>query len=211
LETEILAPPEERPLAEIGVEGLLLSGGTDVDPALYRQERAPQSDEPDRARDVMEKRLLEEALRQDLPVLAICRGMQLMNVVLEGSLLQHHENQETHRVRTPEDPSRPAHQVFVRPGTRLASILGPGACMVNSRHHQAIDRIPPDLTVSACAADGIVEALEREKSAFVVGVQWHPEDQVGNDERQRKLFEAFAQAVTAAASGSARSSPDRQR
>src|SRR5690348_14514308 len=75
LETEILAPPEERPLADLGVNGLLLSGGTDVDPALYQQERAPESDEPDRARDAMEKRLLEEALHEDLPVLAICRGM----------------------------------------------------------------------------------------------------------------------------------------
>ena len=204
LETELLAPPDQRPLAEIPVHGLLLTGGTDVDPALYKQERAPESDEPDRPRDAMEKRLLEEALRRDLPVLAICRGMQLMNVVLKGSLMQHHENQEVHRVRTPEDPSRPAHEVFVRPGTRLAGILGPGACLVNSRHHQAIDRIPPDLMVSACAADGIVEGLERENSTFVVGVQWHPEDQAEKDDRQRKLFEAFAKAVTAAASGSAR-------
>jgi putative glutamine amidotransferase len=204
LEPVVLAPPDERSLAEVGVRGLLLSGGTDIDAGLYQQERAPESDEPDRPRDAMEKRLLEEALHQDMPVLAICRGMQMMNVVLRGSLQQHHEHQETHRVRTPEDPSRPAHEVIVRPGTRLAQILGPGACSVNSRHHQAVDRVSPALTVSACAADGIVEGLERDGRSFVVAVQWHPEDQLENDARQRKLFEAFGKAVTESAGGSAR-------
>src|ERR1051325_251409 len=191
----VLAPPDPRTLAEAGVGGLLLSGGTDIDPGLYRQERVPASDEADRPRGAMEKRLLEEALHQELPVLAICRGMQMMNVVLQGSLQQHHEHQARHRVRTPEDPSRPAHEVFVRPGTRLARILGPGACSVNSRHHQAIERVSPALTVSACAADGMVEALERDGPGFVVAVQWHPEDQLEKDARQRKLFEEFGRAV----------------
>ena len=204
LEPVVVAPANERPLSEIGAAGLLLSGGTDVDPALYRQDPAPESDKPDRDRDAMERRLLKEALHLDLPVLAICRGMQLMNVVLEGSLQQHHPHQAMHRVRTPEDPSRPAHEVTVRPGTRLAAILGEGACGVNSRHHQAVNRVAPELTVSACAPDGIVEALERPASSFVVGVQWHPEDQIEKDDRQRKLFEAFREAVTGAEDGSAR-------
>ena len=211
LEAVILAPAEEKSLAEIGVNGLLLTGGTEVDPELYGQQRAPESDEPDRARDAMEKRLLQEALTRDIPVLGICRGMQLMNVALRGSLKQHHENQPMHRVRTPGDPSRPAHDVYVRPGTRLAQILGPGACAVNSRHHQAVDQIAPELTVSACAADGMVEGLEHDDRTFVVAVQWHPEDQVENNARQRKLFEAFREAVTAAAAGSVRSESDPRR
>ena len=200
----VIHPAEEQSLRNAEVAGLLISGGTDVDPALYRQERVPESDEPDLARDAMERRLLEEALQNDIPVLGICRGLQLINVTLQGTLQQHHGYQETHRVRTPEDPSTPAHDVFVRPGTRLSGILGPGPCSVNSRHHQAIDVVSPELIVSAFAEDGIVEAVERDGRNFVVAVQWHPEDQSEKDDRQRKLFEAFGKAVTEGASGSAR-------
>jgi putative glutamine amidotransferase len=190
----VLAPPEQRSLTEIGVQGLLLSGGTDVDPELYDQEAAPQSQRPDRRRDRLEGRLLRESLHQDLPVLGICRGLQFMNVFHGGTLVQHHSHQAAHRVRT-LDRSLAAHDVIVRPGTRLAAILGEGRCHVNSRHHQAADRIPYQLQVSARATDGIVEALERKDKAFVVAVQWHPEDQIERDARQRKLFEAFRDAL----------------
>ena len=99
-----------------------------------------------------------------------------------------------HRVR-PADASLPAHEVFVRPGTKLAGILGAGTCLVNSRHHQAADRVPESLVVSACATDGLVEGLELAEKHFVVAVQWHPEDMARNDARQRRLFEAFRDAV----------------
>jgi len=194
LELVLLAPPEQRSLREIGVEGLLLTGGTDVDPALYGQERAAETEFPDRQRDRMEKRLLREALQTDLPVLGICRGLQLLNVFHGGTLMQHHPRQATHRVRT-GDRSLPAHDVIVQPGTRLAGILDPGRCAVNSRHHQAADTVPYQLQVSARAPDGIVEALERKDRRFVLTVQWHPEDQVERDARQRKLFEAFKDAL----------------
>ena len=195
LEPVILAPPDQRSLAAIGVQGLLLSGGTDLDPALYGQEPAPESEHPDGPRDRMEVRLLREALHKDLPVLGICRGMQFMNVFHGGTLVQHHSHQAMHRVRT-ADRSLPAHDVVVRPGTRLAGILGEGRCGVNSRHHQAARRVPYQLRVSARSTDGIVEGLERKDKAFVVAVQWHPEDQIERDARQRKLFEAFRDALT---------------
>lgn len=194
LEPVVLAPPEQRSLAEIGVQGLLLSGGTDLDPALYGQERAPETERPDCPRDRLEGRLLRDALRMDVPVLAICRGLQFMNVFHGGTLVQHHPHQATHRVRT-ADRSLPAHDVVVRPGTRLAGILGEGRCAVNSRHHQAAGRIPYQLQVAARSKDGIVEGLERKDKAFVIAVQWHPEDQIERDERQRKLFEAFREAL----------------
>ena len=193
LEPVVLAPPEQRSLIEIGVQGLLLTGGTDVDPELYGQHPAPESERPNPPRDRLEGRLLREALQKDLPVLGICRGLQYMNVFHGGTLAQHHPRQATHCVRTP-DRSLPTHDVIVRPGTRLAGILGEGRCQVNSRHHQAADRIPYQLQVSARSTDGIVEGLERKDKAFVVAVQWHPEDQIERDARQRKLFEAFRDA-----------------
>jgi putative glutamine amidotransferase len=194
LEPVVLAPPEQRALTQIGAVALLLTGGTDVDPDLYGQERASQSDQPDRKRDRMENRLLREALEKDLPVLGICRGLQFMTVFHGGTLLQHHPRQATHSVRTP-DRSLPAHDVIVRPGTRLAAILGEGRCPVNSRHHQAADQVPYRLAIAARAADGYVEAVERRDKAFVVAVQWHPEDML-NDHRQKKLFQAFRDALS---------------
>ena len=117
-----------------------------------------------------------------------------MNVFHGGTLVQHHPHQATHRVRTP-DRALPAHDVIVRPGTRLAGILGEGRCAVNSRHHQAVEHIPYQLQVSARSLDGTVEGLERKDKAFAVAVQWHPEDQMERDERQRRLFEAFRDAL----------------
>ena len=198
LEALVVTPPEHRSLREMGAAGLLITGGTDVDPALYGEEQGPETEAPDRPRDEMEMRFLGEALEADLPTLGLCRGIQLLNVFLGGNLFQHHRNQAMHRLRTPDDPSRPAHEVFIRPGTRLACILDAGACAVNSRHHQAIDRVADPLLVSACATDGLVEAVERSDRSFVVAVQWHPEDMIG-DPRQRKLFEAFRQAIAGAA------------
>lgn len=194
VEVVMVAPPETKSLKEIDAAGLLITGGTDVNPEMYGQPADPRSDEPDQPRDCLEKRLLDEALERDLAVLGICRGLQFLNVVHGGSLFQHHGNQPMHWVRTP-DASLPAHEVFVRPGTKLAGIVGAGACAVNSRHHQAADRLAEGLVVSACATDGIVEGLERADKRFVVAVQWHPEDMANNDERQRKLFEAFRDAI----------------
>jgi len=182
----------ERPASLSGVRGLVLTGGTDVDPALYGQEAHAATDKPDRERDELEAALLREALEQDLPILAICRGMQLFNVVFGGTLIQHLDG---HAFRTP-DPSEPAHQVRVEPCTRLCTIVGEGLHAVNSRHHQAIDRLGNGLVPAAYSVpDGIIEAFEVPRKRFALAVQWHPEDQVSRDATQRKLFEAFGDRV----------------
>jgi len=181
-----------------GVEGLLLTGGRDLDPKLYGQVAAPESEEPNAARDRMEIRLLREALDRNLPVLAICRGLQLFNVYHGGTLIQHLPG-DPHRTKNrPADPSKPLHEISVAPDTQLAAILGVGQHAVNSRHHQAVDRLGSQIQVSAKSVkDEIIEGLERPDKAFAVAVQWHPEDQVRTDETQLNLFRAFAKAVTA--------------
>jgi putative glutamine amidotransferase len=172
-------------------QGLLLTGGNDVDPSRYGQAPHPKTN-PDPARDALELRLLGQALDRDLPVLAICRGAQLFNVAHSGTL---HQDIEGHEQRG-EDPSLAAHEVTITPGTKLAQILGDGPLPVNSRHHQAADRAGKGLIVSARAPDGVIEALERPDLGFALAVQWHPEDQLRRFEAQRALFQAFSEALS---------------
>jgi putative glutamine amidotransferase len=171
-----------------GLQGLLLSGGSDVDPDLYGQPRQAATQNVDRARDALELRLIDEALRRDLPVLAICRGMQMLNVALKGTLNQ---NVAGHRAPGVAE----VHAVNLHPGTRLAAVVGAAACSVNSRHHQAVDRIGEGLVVSAQAPDGVVEGFEHPGKNFVVAVQWHPEDRILSYACDRRLFDAFATAI----------------
>jgi putative glutamine amidotransferase len=176
--------------------GLLLMGGSDVNPARYGEARHPETQDPDDARDELECGLIKEALARDLPLLAICRGIQILNVAHGGSLVQHLDSTERHRQR-PENRGQPAHQLVVLPGTRLADILGGALTLdVNSRHHQAIARVGDGLVVSARdPEDGTIEAVERQDKRFVVGVEWHPENMAPTDPLQAKLFRAFAQAL----------------
>jgi putative glutamine amidotransferase len=176
----------ENPETLDDLSGLVLTGGTDLNPALYGQAKLPQVDQPDLERDERETKLLRDAVARDLPVLAICRGMQLLNVFCGGTLTQHIED---HRF---PDVSE-AHTVWIAPESVLASVLGAGAYEVNSRHHQAIALLAPGLNVTARAADGTVEALELPDRRFILAVQWHPEDRV--DGSDRKLFKAFADAL----------------
>jgi len=193
IEPVLISPEAPRPLD--GLEGLVVSGGTDLNPARYGAVAEAGNEAPDDPRDEMESSLLLSALERDLPVLAICRGMQLFNVVHGGTLIQDLANSDLHRVRG-NDPALPVHQVIVEAGSRLAAILGEGVHSVNSRHHQAVGRCGDGLRVTARSTpDGIIEALERGDRRFALAVQWHPEDQVRQDPAQRKLFEAFAQAL----------------
>jgi putative glutamine amidotransferase len=185
--------------AESGVsmhdfDALLISGGLDVDPALYGQARAAETDDPDRDRDRLETGMLRQALDEDKPVLAICRGLQLFNVAQGGTLLQHIER---HRQADPEK-SAPSHTVQVDPGSRLAGLLGAKNVPVNSRHHQAVGEVSPAVSVTAVAEDGTIEALERPDKDFAVAVQWHPENMAESDPAQRQLFEGFIAAARAA-------------
>ena len=197
----------DAPLPLNGLAGLVLSGGTDVHAGLYEALPHSENETADVERDALESALLRDALERDLPVLAICRGLQLFNVVHGGTLIQHLENLAIHRVRG-DDPSVPAHEIQVEPGSRLAAVLGAGLHRVNSRHHQAVDRVGVDLVITARSIpDGLIEALERPDKRFAVAVQWHPEDLAIRGSEQKKLFEALAEAMMAStvpAAGSAR-------
>ena len=193
IEPVLISPWEPRPLT--GLRGLVLSGGTDVNPARYGGAPYACNEPPDDELDDLETGLLNEAEASDLAVLAICRGMQLFNVAHGGTLIQNLDNSAIHRVRG-SDPALPAHEIVVAPDSRLAAILGPGIHAVNSRHHQGVERIGVGLRVTAKSTpDGVIEALERSDRGFALGVQWHPEDQVRRDLSQKKLFKAFAEAL----------------
>lgn len=190
----VLSEPE--PGLTIGTyEGLLLTGGTDVNPELYNEIRAPETDAPDRERDTAEAALIGEALQRDVPLFAICRGMQMLNVHLGGKLIQHLATTDRHRRKT-EDRGIPAHTVEIVPDTLLSKIAGKREWRVNSRHHQAVGQLAPRLTVAATdPGDGVIEAVELPDRRFVLGVQWHPEDQAAGDFDQRELFAAFRNAL----------------
>jgi putative glutamine amidotransferase len=168
--------------------GLVLTGGTDLDPALYNQEKDPRASDPDRERDDLELRLLREALAHDLPVLAICRGFQLFNIAHAGGTLVQH--MEGHRLE-----NNGTHQVEIVEGTQLAGILGAGVHPINSRHHQSVAVVGRGLTVSARAVDGVIEGLELSNHRFAAAVQWHPEDMLEGYPEQCKLFTAFREAL----------------
>jgi putative glutamine amidotransferase len=191
---EVGLEPVRNPLSLEGLAGLLLTGGTDVDPALYNEKPHPETQEPDPSRDDLEIRLLNQALESNVPVLAICRGLQLFNVVHGGTLIQHLDSRE--HEKNPELPvSAAAHRAAVEPDTKLAESIGSGEIGVNSRHHQAIGKLGEGLRVAAVSPDNVIEAVERPDKDFAVAVQWHPEDRCMVDARDRKLFESFAAAV----------------
>lgn len=162
--------------------GLVLTGGIDVDPARYGEARHPAVTDVDPVRDEYEIALVRAALAADLPVLAICRGLQVMNVAAGGSLVQDVPSQigtaVPHQVSDPKDAI--AHDVSIAAGSRLQELMGfavvGGRLPVNSRHHQAVARIAPGFIVTSRAADGVIEALEKPDARFCVGVQWHPEN-----------------------------------
>lgn len=180
------SPPSIR-----GIDGLLLTGGTDIDPARYGQAPLRETDQPDDERDEFEIGLLERALDAELPVFAICRGMQLLNVALGGTLVQHVTG---HKLL-----SGGTHRVHVKPESALAPMVGGTEITVNSRHHQVVDRLGTGLIPCAAAPDGVIEAIWRPGNHLVFGVQWHPEDRIAESASDRGLFEAFAAACGVAA------------
>lgn len=190
----IVAPGSEG-LLELAA-GVMLTGGGDVDPALYREVAGEKVAGVSTGRDSLELEALRRAEERGLPVLAICRGMQVLNVARGGSLHQHipdaFPDGLAHAVPSPR--CGPAHSVAVEPGSRLAGICGAGALQVNSRHHQALKALGEGLVVTGCAPDGVIEAVELPGERFVVGVQWHPEDMVGHFPSADALFAAFVAA-----------------
>ena len=180
----------DRPIEFDGGAGLLLMGGTDVNPIRYGQEPVPETDEPDDERDEIELEAINHAIEKDLPILAICRGLQLLNVYHGGTLTQH-LGSPRHDVEA-DDKGKPVHEVEIEQGTALADAVGVSRVQVNSRHHQAVATVGATLQVSAREPqEGVVEGLERADKRFVVAVQWHPEDQVLRQPEQLRLFQRF--------------------
>jgi putative glutamine amidotransferase len=176
----VLAPgnPEDAAPLLDRLDGLLLTGGADVGPHIYGAEQHPTVVRVLPERDAFELALVREALSRDLPLLAICRGHQVLNVATGGTLVQDIPSQLEGTVDHDPEGERwhQAHEVSILPGTRLRAILERDEVAVNSFHHQAVKDVGQGLVVSARASgDGVIEALERPDSRFVVGVQWHPE------------------------------------
>ena len=185
----LLVPPSRDGIDETldAVDGLIFSGGSDLDPAHYGQEAHAETRDVVRERDDGELALLTAALARDLPVLAICRGSQVLNVALGGDLVQHLPDvvgDEKHK----ETPGVFAdHDVEIEGGTRLAGVLG-DSVPVKSHHHQGFGNLGEGLVATACADDGTLEAVEAPERRFALGVLWHPE--AGEDGR---LFDALVE------------------
>lgn len=184
--------------------GLLLIGGPDVAPELYGRARHPRCYGVDPIRDAFEVACVRAAIRRRLPVLALCRGLQVLNVALGGTLEQDlRGNAERIDHGDPISRQRSLHAVELKPDSRVARAMGSSRPSCSSYHHQGIDRLAPDLVATGWAADGLVEAAELE-SGWAVGVQWHPEDTAATDGDQQRLFEAFVHMTAAVAGGVAR-------
>ena len=188
-----LNDPEQAVQDALTCDGLLLPGGGDMDPKFYGQARIPACGEPNLLRDAAEPLLLRAFLAADKLVLGICRGIQVMNAVLGGDLYQdikpfEHLPHNDHWAKV--------HTVTVRRGTLLSRILGQDTVLVNSQHHQAVDRVAPGFTLAALSEDGIVEAIEKPDARFCLGVQWHPEWLSDADPAMQGLFDAFVNACS---------------
>ncbi len=197
----LLAPGQDASTALDGLDALVLSGGGDVHPQLYGDTPHESFSAAEPGRDEFEIALARAALDRGMPVLAICRGVQVLNVAAGGTLVQDIPSSVPgaldHHVTT--SPTTVAHEVWVTTGSKLAQLLADrldgDVLLVNSRHHQAVKKPAPGFVVSATAPDGVIEAIERPDLPFVIGVQWHPENFYRTGEF-RALFEGLAKAAT---------------
>jgi len=200
----ILPPYLERSLLRAafdGIDGLILSGGGDIHPSAFGQEDRGLLWRVDRKRDEAELSLAGWALTEGLPVLAICRGIQALNVAGGGTLIQDIPTEVPNALSHSCVAGRPlpkiAHTVDVKPDTRLAALIGDGPVDVNSAHHQAAEVVRENLVITARAPDGVIEGLEAPDHPFCIGVQWHPEVMIETAPRMRRLFEGLVEAARA--------------
>jgi putative glutamine amidotransferase len=183
------------------LDGLFLPGGVDIDPEAYGEPRTSLCGRIDPARDWAELLLVRWALADKKPVLAVCRGAQLVNVAVGGSLYQDVGAQHPDAIKHDHFPiagrrrDELAHEVRLTHGSRLQRLLGVESLAVNSMHHQGIDRLAPGLVPVATSPDGLIEGVETTNGHFMIGVQWHPEDLLDVDPRMQRLFEAFIDAA----------------
>jgi putative glutamine amidotransferase len=182
------------------IQALILPGGGDLDPSFYGQAPVPHVLDTDKQLDEFQLGLAQRALESGLPLLAICRGMQVLNVAAGGTLVQHLESTQDHfPVEARDNPDLrglPVHKIALERESRLAILIGDTQLDVNSLHHQAADLVPPTLQVVAVSEDGVVEALEGPGS-FQLGVQFHPEDLRHTDPRFQGLFDELVSQAAA--------------
>lgn len=200
----VLLPPGEEATAELiaRLDGLILAGGGDIDPALYDGTQHPEIERVDAGRDATEIDYARRLVADGVPALCICRGAQVLNVALGGSLIEHLPDEVggeiPHRPASEEKP--PRHEVEVEPGSHLAEVMGTTHPVPESRHHQAPRAVAESLRAVAWAADGTIEALEPREARghpWLLAVQWHPESTAEEDASQQRLFDALVQAAVA--------------
>ena len=200
----LIVPPLSRASAAAvildSVSGLVLTGGEDVDPARYGEKRHEKIRSINAARDATEIALIEEAKARGKPILAICRGIQILNVALGGTLVQDIPSQLDTKIAHDEDSPRNSrsHDISIEPGSLIAKAVGTEHCTVNSFHHQSVKRVADGMRVTARSPDGVIEGLESADDWWVIAVQWHPEEMTDSPEPwDRGLFKAFAQQLGA--------------
>jgi putative glutamine amidotransferase len=201
----ILSPvlgPSYAARAMDGVDGLVLTGGEDIHPALYGAEPSPHAYPPSRERDLFEIALLAAARQRELPVLGICRGIQLVNVAMGGTLFQDLPTERPSEIAHDPGSARDArtHAVRLQDGSRAAQALGATELRINSFHHQAVDRLAPGLIATGWSEDGLIEAAEAPGDApWLLTVQWHPEEMHADVKApERGLFRALVDACAVA-------------
>lgn len=191
------ASPETLDYFSKTCDALLLTGGHDVSPELYGEAPKPECGHPCKIRDSLECGLIDRMLRLDKPILGICRGIQILNAHLGGTLFEdlpsEHPSPIEHHMKPPYD--RRVHFVELEEGSRVREIVGNARYAVNSYHHQAVKRLSPELCATAISEDGIVEAVEMPGKRFVLAVQWHPEFLYRKDPASSRIFEEFVRAA----------------
>ncbi|MCL4535115.1 MAG: gamma-glutamyl-gamma-aminobutyrate hydrolase family protein [Bacteroidetes bacterium] len=197
--------PQLDPIHE-HIDGLLLTGGPDVNPHRYGEQRRPECGPSDDAMDRVEARLIRWSLEDDRPLLAICRGQQMLNVVGGGALYQDLPSQYPGSLDHAQGERRTelVHDVMVEAGSHLVSIVGAGTFRVNSSHHQAVKEVGRLFVVTARASDGVIEGIESPRHRFALAVQWHPEEIYRQEPRHAALFRALVEAAGRAAAASER-------
>jgi putative glutamine amidotransferase len=197
---------DEATLREIydKLDGLFLPGGVDIDPDSYNESRTDLCGRVDPDRDRTEIMLADWAMKDRKPILAVCRGAQLLSVAAGGTLYQDLGSEYPDSIKHDYFPKKGmhtrqdlVHPVSIVPDTRLGRVLGSDTVFVNSMHHQGIKLLPPTLMANAYAPDGLIEGVETDDDNFVLGVQWHPEDLADSDPKMRSLFDAFIEAASA--------------
>lgn len=198
----LLDDPEALRAIYDQLDGVFLPGGVDIDPATYGEPRHPLCGRSDPDRDATELQLVRWAMEERKPALAVCRGIQVINVAAGGTLYQDIAHEYPDAIKHDYCPFQGryardllVHSVLIDQESRLGQILGVRALKVNSMHHQGIKDPAPGLIPSAFATDGIVEGVESANGHFLVGVQWHPEELVESDPRMRRLFTVFVEAA----------------